>query len=119
MNAFRIDAKDAFLLNGDVIVTVPVLVVELDIAVLDVPTEDWETWAKGLRGTCSRKESSEATESPLACVPKGPRSVVVGVRTVGDSSPELDELPKPKAPLRPNGIGVDGRWSSSKSSDGE
>lgn len=91
------------------------LVVELDNALLDVPIEDWEVWTNGLRGTCSKKESSEARESPRACVLKGPRSVVVGVRTVGDSSPEFDQAPKPKAPLRPNGIGVDGKSSSSKS----
>jgi len=114
LNAFRIDAKDDFLPKGDVVVTTA-LVVELDIAVLDVPIEDWEEWTKGLRGACSKKESSEARESPRACVPKGPRSVVVGVKTVGDSSPEFDEAPKPKAPLRPNGMGVDGLSSSSKS----
>lgn len=109
LNAFRMEAKEGFLLNEDG--TVPV---EVDVEV--VATEDWEACAKGRRGAWSRNESSEARESPRVCALKKLRSAataVVGVMMVGDSCP--DALPNPNAPERPNGTGVVWKSSSSKS----
>ena len=100
LNAFRMEAKEAFLVNADA--PVPV---EVDVEV--VATDDWEACAKGRRGACSKNESSEACESPRECALKKLLSAVtavVGVRIVGDSGPAA--LPNPNAPERPNGTGV-------------
>jgi hypothetical protein len=104
------EAKEGFLLNEDGAVPV-----EVEVEVEVVATDDCETCAKGRRGAWSRKESSEARESPRVCALKKLLSAtaVVGVRIVGDSCP--DGLPNPNAPERPNGTGVVWKSSSSKS----
>ena len=104
------EAKEGFLLNEDGAVPV-----EVDVEV--VATDDWEACAKGRRGAWSRKESSEARESPRVCALKKLLSAaiaVVGVRIVGDSP---EGLPNPNAPDRPNGTGVVWKSSSSKPVD--
>ena len=109
LNAFRMEAKEAFLLNGDG--PVPV---EMEVEV--VATDDWEVCAKGRRGAWSKNESSEARESPRVCALKkllSAATAVVGVRIMGDSGP--DTLPNPNVPERPNGTGVVWKSSSSKS----
>lgn len=94
------EAKEDFLLNED-----GAALVEVDVEV--VATEDWEACANGRRGAWSRKESSEARESPRECALKKLLSVataVVGVRMVGEDGP--DAVPNPNVPERPNGTGV-------------
>lgn len=63
LNAFRMEAKEGFLLNEDGGVAA-----EAEVVV--VATEVWEACANGRRGAWSKNEASEASESSRACALK-------------------------------------------------